>query len=92
MIINHIQPNSRRVGAFDAKTHLSQLLSEVEKGSTIEITRRGKIVACLVSPDELKSQSAFAALERATERRKKINSRERVTLTDILEYRNEGRK
>ena len=33
------------VGAFAAKTHLSQLLDRVEKGETIIITRHGKPVA-----------------------------------------------
>ena len=37
-----------RVSAFDAKTHLSQLLQEAEQGKTITITRRGKPVARLV--------------------------------------------
>lgn len=33
------------VGAFEAKTHLSRLLDEVEKGARIVITRHGKPVA-----------------------------------------------
>jgi prevent-host-death family protein len=37
----------KTVGAFEAKTHLSQLLDEVEKGETITITRRGVPVARL---------------------------------------------
>jgi prevent-host-death family protein len=37
-----------RVSAFDAKTHLSQLLHETEQGKVITITRRGKPVARLV--------------------------------------------
>ena len=41
-----------RVSAFDAKTHLSQLLQEAEHGKTITITSRGKPVARLV-PMEL---------------------------------------
>lgn len=36
---------SRTVGAFDAKTHLSALLDEVEKGATVIITRHGEPVA-----------------------------------------------
>ncbi|MGI9025024.1 MAG: type II toxin-antitoxin system Phd/YefM family antitoxin, partial [Burkholderiaceae bacterium] len=36
------------VGAFEAKTHLSELLQRVEAGSTITITRHGKPVARLV--------------------------------------------
>ena len=39
----------RRVGAFEAKTHLSQLLDEIERArSGVVIQRRGKDVAALV--------------------------------------------
>lgn len=37
----------KTVGAFEAKTHFSRLLDEVEKGEEIVITRRGKEVARL---------------------------------------------
>jgi prevent-host-death family protein len=36
------------VGAFEAKTHLGQLLERVERGEEITITRRGRAVARLV--------------------------------------------
>jgi prevent-host-death family protein len=36
------------VGAFEAKTHLSHLLDQVERGETVVITRHGKPVARLV--------------------------------------------
>jgi prevent-host-death family protein len=35
----------KEVGAFEAKTHLSRLLDEVEKGHSIFITRHGRRVA-----------------------------------------------
>jgi len=35
----------QEVGAFEAKTHLSRLLDEVERGASIVITRHGKPVA-----------------------------------------------
>jgi prevent-host-death family protein len=35
----------KEVGAFEAKTHLSKLLDEVEKGGRIYITRHGKRIA-----------------------------------------------
>jgi prevent-host-death family protein len=41
----------KRVGAYEAKTHLAQLLDEVERGETITITRHGVPVAKLVPPD-----------------------------------------
>ena len=36
------------VGTFEAKTHLSTLLEQVERGEEITITRHGKAVARLV--------------------------------------------
>ncbi len=40
----------RTVGAYDAKTHLPQLLEAVAKGETITITKRGVAVAVLAPP------------------------------------------
>jgi prevent-host-death family protein len=37
----------RTIGAFEAKTHFSELLRNVEKGEAYEIQRRGKVVAKL---------------------------------------------
>jgi prevent-host-death family protein len=38
----------RQVGAFEAKSKLSELLRETERGSSFVIMRRGKAVARLV--------------------------------------------
>jgi prevent-host-death family protein len=38
----------KEVGAFEAKTHLSRLLDEVERGQTIYITRHGKRIAEII--------------------------------------------
>ena len=37
----------RKVGAYEAKTHLPRLLAEVERGARITITRNGLAVAVL---------------------------------------------
>jgi prevent-host-death family protein len=37
----------RRVGAYEAKTHLPRLLEDVASGETITITRHGQPVAVL---------------------------------------------
>jgi prevent-host-death family protein len=42
----------KQVGIFDAKTHLSSLVDEVEKGGEIVITRHGKPVAKLVRAEK----------------------------------------
>jgi prevent-host-death family protein len=39
------------ISAFEAKTHLSELLREAEQGRSFIICRRGKAVARLVPPD-----------------------------------------
>ncbi|MCU0291219.1 MAG: type II toxin-antitoxin system prevent-host-death family antitoxin [Thermoanaerobaculaceae bacterium] len=38
----------RTVGAYEAKTHLAELLDEVERGGVVTIARHGKPVAVLV--------------------------------------------
>lgn len=78
-----------RVGAYDAKTHLAQLLDAVEKGETITITRRGVDVARLVPADDhAQRRQVREAIARIRERRKAAA----MTADEIVEARNEGRK
>jgi prevent-host-death family protein len=51
------------VGAYEAKTHLPQLLDRVEGGETITITRHGKAVARLVPAESVKQTDVRAAVE-----------------------------
>lgn len=46
------RPALKDVSAFDAKTHLSELLRDTERGSSYVIRRRGKPVARLIPPEE----------------------------------------
>jgi prevent-host-death family protein len=78
----------REIGAFEAKSKLGQLLDWVEAGEDIVITRRGKAVARLTSPDQ-----AFDR-ERAQGAAARIRARRRgVTLggLKIKDLINEGR-
>jgi prevent-host-death family protein len=76
------------VSAFDAKTHLGQLLQEVEKGRTITITRRGKPVARLIpARDEADSLSEEGFLEEFAKIRNRV--KEPVSISDLIL---EGRK
>lgn len=54
----------RKVQATEAKTHLAQLLSAVERGETIAITRHGKPVAHLVPAEKQDRAARKAAVER----------------------------
>lgn len=50
--LNAMKPtNASTVSAYDAKTHFSQLLHEVEEGRAFTINRHGKPVARLVPAD-----------------------------------------
>ena len=57
----------KEIGAFEAKTRLGQLLDWVEAGEEVLITRRGKPVARLVSPnmafDRGRSQEAVRRIQ-----------------------------
>ena len=78
----------REIGAFEAKSKLGQLLDWVEAGEDIIITRRGKAVARLTSPDQ-----AFDR-ERAQGAAARIRARRRgITLGGLAvkDLINEGR-
>ncbi|MFA5140768.1 MAG: type II toxin-antitoxin system prevent-host-death family antitoxin [Elusimicrobiota bacterium] len=55
---------SGQIGAFEAKTRLSELLREAEMGYSYVIRRRGKAVARLV-PAEAPGRADVKALARA---------------------------
>lgn len=55
----------RRIGAYEAKTHLPRLLDEVADGEIITITKHGVAVAVLVpvsTPPTRTAHEAIAAL------------------------------
>jgi prevent-host-death family protein len=49
----------KEVGTYEAKTHFSKLLDEVEAGTKIVITRHGKPVAEISSPEPLRKKATF---------------------------------
>jgi prevent-host-death family protein len=51
------------VGAYEAKTHLPELLERVAKGEQILITRRGEPVAMLVPPPQAKKKDVRQVVE-----------------------------
>ena len=77
----------REVGAFEAKTHLSELLAEVEAGASVTITRRGKPVARLV-PVTASAPDRLAAIRRL----QRLGNSVRMSTTEVLEARDEGRR
>ena len=52
----------KSVGSYEAKTHLPRLLSQVEKGETITITKRGKPIAVLSPAQAVAEQDVSAVI------------------------------
>lgn len=78
----------REVGAFEAKTHLFDLLAAMEAGETITITRRGKPVARLAPVTPTQAERA-AVMDRAAALRDRVGST--IPRAKILSARDEGR-
>lgn len=78
----------QELGAFHVKTHLSQLLTEVEeKGETIAITRHGRIIAFL-TPAATENPASLA-IETIRKNRKGVTLGKNLSLKSMIE---EGRR
>jgi prevent-host-death family protein len=76
------------VGSYEAKTRLPELLRRVEAGESVTVTRRGKVIARIVPPEPPR-EDVRKVIEEILEARKRMP---RVTVEDILEMRDEGRR
>jgi len=79
----------REVQSSDAKAHLPQLLSDVERGETIVITRHGRAIARLVPEAEQRAGEVQRTMEQIAAFRKTMPS---MTVPEILAARNEGHR
>ena len=76
----------KTVGAFDAKTHLSEILEKVQKGLEFTITKHGKPIAKIV-PIKNKQNDLDYILKEFENIRKSVKGK-----VNIKSYINEGRK
>lgn len=82
----------KAVTLFEAKTHLSGLINEVvNKGEQIAITKHGHTVAMLVPAKQLKDINVADVIKSMRTLSAEIGKKG-VTLKEIQEMRNEGRK
>ena len=79
----------REIQASEAKTHLPQLLDEVERGETIVITRHGRPIARLVPEAAHRKADIEAAIEEIRAAGKRNG---RISVAEILSARDEGRR
>jgi len=77
------------MGAFEAMTHFSEVLSRVERGETITITRHGRTIARIVPVENGNRDKARAAIERMKARRQSI---ERAPIDDLIRTTHEGHR
>jgi prevent-host-death family protein len=78
-----------RVGAFKAKTHLSDLLDRVSRGEKITITRHGVPAAMLVPVEEAKSKLSH---EEIIEGMRKLRKRIKSSKMNVREMVTQGRR
>jgi len=76
------------IGAFDAKTRLSEILRKVEQGERFTITKRGKAIANLV-PSEQRDQRRVKEAVEALRNFPRITG---VSGDEVLAWIREGRK
>lgn len=83
----------KSVGTYEAKTHLPRLLSQVEKGESITITKRGKPIARLVPAGQpVRDLAAVIGEFRAyNKQRNRAPGIRPLTPTEIKEMIEEGR-
>jgi prevent-host-death family protein len=81
-------PTYMEVGAYEAKTHLSDFLRQVKAGAIIRITQRGEHVADLIPPETRDKRDAARAAMRMV---KFMRSHQPIADLDIRALIDEGR-
>jgi len=77
------------VGAFAAKTHLSELLDRVERGEKITITRHGVPTAMLVPVTETKRKMTHDEIVEGFRELRKLTKPGTMSVKEMI---NEGRR
>ncbi|HWL70453.1 MAG TPA: type II toxin-antitoxin system prevent-host-death family antitoxin [Geminicoccus sp.] len=80
------------VGILEAKTHLSRLIEQVEKGEEVVITRHGKPVARLVRPLPRKEGTDIERLRQAFAKVDALGDVEELRGVSAVELVHAGRR
>ena len=82
----------KSVGSYEAKMHLPQLLSQVEKGETITITKHGKPIAVLSPARQVPEHDVKTVIEEFRAYSKEhVRLHESLSAREIKEMTEEGR-
>jgi prevent-host-death family protein len=79
----------REIQASDAKTHLPQILDEVERGETVVITRHGRAIARIVPEAGRRQEEIDKAIADIKALRRTTG---RISVDELLSARHEGHK
>lgn len=79
----------RQIQASEAKTHLPQLLTAVERGETLVITRHGRPIARIVPETDRRDEELENAIASIQARRKRMG---RIAFRELKSARDEGRR
>ena len=77
------------VGAFEAKTHLAELLDRVSRGEKITITRHGIPAAMLVPVEEIKTRMTHKEIVEGMRKLRKRIKPDKMSVRQMVE---EGRR
>jgi prevent-host-death family protein len=78
------------IGAFEAKTRLSELLERTEHGEAFQITKHGRPVGKLIPPDTARDPEMIA---QAVQRLKKMRGLFRgISKEELLNLKHEGHR
>lgn len=80
---------TKTVGAFEAKTHLSELLELAAMGERFTITKRGKPVAMIVPFEDEPSMTPGEAAAALRDLRTRLTLGEDLSVRELIE---EGRR
>ena len=81
-----------RVGIYEAKAKLSELVDQVYRGKEVTITKHGKAVAKLVRAKPEKKSERAAVFKELEAFSKTVKLKKKLTLRDIREAIEWGRK
>ena len=79
----------REIQASEAKTHLPELLDDVERGETLIITRHGRPIARIVPEADHRRKEISRAIANIKQLRKRTG---KISLEELRSARDEGRK
>ncbi len=79
----------REVQASEAKTHLPQLLDDVERGETIVITRHGRAIARIVPETQRRQEEIDKAIEAIEALRKRTG---KIKVEELLSAKHDGHR